>query len=119
MLSSKQTSVYFTRCLTRVGETGASWPALFSLIWRHLKSIFFQKLFFVCQIICAYFFVCLTCYCVRNCLVLVVHFAATSSVAPHIRTFAYPYISCHYKSRTYDNRRPPCCTFYVNFSTVV
>ena len=30
----------------------------------------FQKLFFVCQIICVYFFVCLTCYCVRNCLVL-------------------------------------------------
>ena len=56
----------------------------------------------------------LVCLCRRP-----VHFAATSAVDPHIQTFAYPYISFHYKSRTYENRRPPCCPFYVNFSKVV
>jgi hypothetical protein len=48
-----------------------------------------------------------------------VHFAATSAVNSHIHTFAYPYISCHFKAKTYENRRPRCCPFYVNFSKVV
>ena len=41
----------------------------------------------------------LVCLCHRP-----VHFVATSAVDPHIHTFAYPYISCHYKSKTYENR---------------
>ena len=55
----------------------------------------------------------IVCFCQRT-----VNVGTTSQVEPHIKTFGYPYLSCHFKQARYANSGAATCVFYVPLLSV-
>jgi hypothetical protein len=55
----------------------------------------------------------IVCFCQRT-----VNVSTTSQLEPHIKTFGYPYLSCHFKQARYANSGAATCVFYVPLLSV-